>query len=105
MKSKKLQYLIYLIFLHCFCIGLTVSRFSFPEWGRWLVNTRFFHTPISAYLAIVIVLFPALAVTPYFFTHDFPNVSARRKLTLAGLIIGNAVLILAYTSLITKIMS
>lgn len=105
MKNIKIKYLLYLIFLHGACIFLTVSKFLFPKWKEWLINTRFLVSPVSVYIIMIIVIFPLFSVIPYYFKYDFPNASIRKKWIFAAILIGNTLLILVYTSVISKIMS
>ncbi len=105
MKNKNIPYLLYLIVLHCACIFLTVSKFLYPKWGEWLVNTSFLFSPFSVYMVMIIAIFPCLSILPYYFQHDFPNVPAKKKAILAALLVGNTALILMYTMVITNMMS
>lgn len=105
MTNKKMKYFLYLVLLHSACIFFIISRFVFPEWGRWLVDTQFLHSPFSVYLAMVIVIFPLFSVIPYYFQYDFPAVPVRKKWILAALLVGNTLLILAYTAVVSNIMS
>ena len=95
MKNKKAIYILYLILLHS-----SITKLVFVKWGVWLVNTHFLASSFSVYIAMIIVIFPFLSVLPYYFQNNFPNVSTRKKLVLAALLIGNYLLILAYTSII-----
>ena len=105
MKNIKLKYLLYLICLHDICSFFTISSFLFPKWGKWLESTLFLNSYFNVYTMMIIFIFPALSIVPYYFLYDFPNVSIKKKLTLAGIAIINLILILAYTVFIHKIMS
>ncbi|PZW94677.1 hypothetical protein C7439_12017 [Lachnoanaerobaculum umeaense] len=100
MKNKKTLYILYLILLHSICILFSISKLVFVKWGEWLVSTHFLASSFSVYIAMIIVIFPFLSVFPYYFQNNFPNVSTRKKLVLAALLIGNYLLILVYTSII-----
>ena len=100
MKNKKALYILYLILLHSICILFSITKLVFVKWGVWLVNTHFLASSFSVYIAMIIVIFPFLSILPYYFQNNFPNVSTRKKLVLAALLIGNYLLILAYTSII-----
>lgn len=99
-KNRKTLYILYLLFLHGICILLTVSKLVFSKWGEWLVNTHFLASSFSVYVAMIIAIFPVLSILPYYFQNNFPNVSTKKKCALAALLIGNELLILAYTSII-----
>ena len=88
-----------------FVFFFTISRFLFPKWGKWLESTLFLNSYFNVYTMMIIFIFPALSVVPYYFLYDFPNVSIKKKLTLAGIAIINLILILSYTVFIHKIMS
>ncbi len=105
MEKKKLGYFIYLVLLHCAGMLITISKFMFPKWGAWLTDTHFLATPFSVYVVVIVAIVPLLSVIPYFFQHDFPNVPAKKKLALAALIVGNCLLILTYTAVISKVMA
>ena len=100
MKNRKTLYILYLLFLHTVCILFTISKPVFPKWGEWLVNTHFLGFSFSLYRAMIIGIFPVLSVLPYYSQYNFPNVSTKKKFALTDMVIGNELLILAYTSII-----
>lgn len=100
MKNKTIKYLLYHIFLHSSCIFMIYSSCRFPAWGDWLINTRFLNYSFSLYIAMIIGIFPLFSILPYYYQHDFPHVSGRKKITLAALLIGNTLLILTYSAFI-----
>lgn len=102
MKNKKIQYIIYLLVVHLVCMFLTISRFIFPTWGKWIDTTKFLSYSIPIYAVMIILVFPFLTVAPYCIQNQFPNVPLKKKFILSSLLIGNILLILAYTIMINK---
>ena len=99
-KNKKIQYFLFLICLHSACIFFTISQFLFPDWGRWLLTTRFLSTSFSVYIAMIICVFPLLGVFPYYCVNTFPHVPLKKKIILAALVLGNELAVLTYNALI-----